>query len=123
MAPESLSKIENWQRISNSNDEFIDPLDLAFKNSIFKLESVNPFLENKVIAYHNEGIEKCLNFLINYVFFLNFEGKKLIFKDHEIGPKMDFYKNKLEKFATDTKDEKGTFKFFSFKMDKQSLAS
>ena len=75
IASDSLLKIDSWQRGSIFNEDSLDPLDLAFKNAIFKQEGVNPFLENKVIAYHNEGIEKCFNFLINYVFFMNFEGK------------------------------------------------
>lgn len=74
---ERLAGLDALQRGSGFNEELTDPLELAFNYDIFRHESTNPFLAQKVIAYHNSGIVKCFNFVMNYVFFLNFEGECL----------------------------------------------
>jgi hypothetical protein len=118
MESESLTKLSLSQKESTSNDNVLDPLESVLSYDIFKNESVNPFIENQVIAYHNVGIEKSINFLVSYVFFLNFEGKSLtcLIQENEFGQNIDLFKNKLEKFAEDTKEEKSRFEILSFKM-------
>lgn len=72
---EKLAGLETFQRGSAYHEDVTDPLELTFSFDVFRHELTNPFLAQKVIAYHNSGIVKCLNFIINYVFFLNFEGE------------------------------------------------
>lgn len=108
------------QRESASNNNIVDPLDSVFNHKIFRNQAVNPFLEDEIIAYHNVGIEKSINFVISYVFFMNFEGRCADFAklwDLEFGQRVDLFEEKLEKFARDTKDEKSRFELVSFKME------
>lgn len=71
---EKLAPLDSMPRGSGFNDDAPDLLELVFSREVFAREATNPFLAQKVIAYHNSGLAKCLSFLVNYVLYLNFEG-------------------------------------------------